>query len=237
MTPEDRGRRGAAQSAGIKKRYTELSPDEREARCHSGLLMPENSACSACGAMLAGAVSVRYLSQNQSLIVSTLCGKMFDGCGKVHSLTKLTTRQTMCAKVPQAEFDMFEKNLAAAIIKAGKSPVVRASPIPHTRDEKVLVRLGYGSYGRSWMTIAQMVFAKVFAKRSVNNDSAEFGNFCSREMRRVKEDARKVLETIKVANIPENILFYGDDDTITVNEEVLMKRTTAKQRKALYDGI
>jgi hypothetical protein len=56
-------------------------------------------------------------------------------------------------------------------------------------------------------------------------------------MRRVKEDARKVLETIKVANIPANILIYGDDDTITVNEEVLMKRTTAKQRKALYDGI
>lgn len=236
MTPEDRGERGAAQAAGRKKRYTELSPDEREAkRCQSGLRMPENSACSACGAMLAGAVMLQYHTQN-NILIRTYCGKLLDGCGKPLNLAKLTTRQTMCAKVPQAEFDMFEKNLAAAIKKAGKSPVVRASPIPYTRDEKVLVRLSHGSYGRSWTTIAQMVFAKVFTKRSDKKDAISFGNFCCREMRRVKEDARKVLETIKVANIPENILIYGDDG-ITVNEEVLMKRTTAKQRKALYDGL
>ena len=161
--------------------------------------------------------------------VRTQCG----GCGKILNLTNITDRKAMCVNMSSAEIGKFEEELKAAMNR--KSTVVRKTNTSYTPNDKVLLRLGYSWFGRGWSNIAEYFFHEDFLEDKAAKKC--FMAFGSREMKRVSEDARKVIETIDMENMSPGVLIYSDDGTIGVNEEVLMKHITAKQRKALYDGV
>ena len=225
MTPEDRGERGAALSVGQKKHHAEISREDRAAKCRSGLVVPEKAVCP-CGALLVGSI---ILPGKTSEVVRTLCG----GCGKLLVLTNITDRKAMCVNMSSAEIGKFEEELKAAMNR--KSTVVRKTNMSYTPNDKVLLRLGYSLHGRSWSNVAKYVFHEDFLEDK--DAKKRFMAFGSAEMKRVSEDARKVIETIDMENMSPGVLIFSDDGTIGVNEKVLKRHTTAKQRKALYDGM
>ena len=224
MTPEDRGERGAALSVATLKHHAQLSREDRAAKCLSGLVVPEKAVCP-CGAILVGPISL----SGKTSEVRTLCG----GCGKLLMLTNITDRKAMCVNLSSAEICKFEEELKAAMNR--RSTVVRKTYTAYTPNDKVLLRLGYSWFGRGWSNIAEYFFHEDFLEGKAAKK--RFVAFGSAEMKRVSEDARKVIETIDMDSMSPGVLMYSDDGTIGVNEKVLKRHTTAKQRKALYEGM
>ena len=219
MTPEDRGERGAALSVGQKKYQAGISREDRAAKCPSGLVVPER-------AILVGSITFRA---DRTSDIRTWCG----GCSKILNLTNITDRKAMCVNMSSAEIGKFEQELKAAMNR--KSTVVRTYT-SYTPNDKVLLRLGYSWFGRGWSNIAEYVFHEDFLEDK--DAKKRFMAFGSAEMKRVSEDARKVIETIDMESMSPGVLMYSDDGTIDgVNEKVLKRHTTAKQRKALYEGM
>ena len=237
-TPEDRaeysGRMSAAVTVAMVASHAEWSSEERAEKCLSGLVMPLEAACiralpdgSVCGAELAGIVKITQHGTKR-LYTSTLCTALHDGkrCGRV-DFTTPSRLQEVCETVPKRVLS--EKKLEAAKVAFSKREL-RARR-RWTVDEKVGVRLGYTVFGKSPVSIVALIFL-----HEVTADVSHITSFCTQQLAKMSEPSLTILGNMKGARLPLSI-FKVRAGIFTVDRARLKKLTSARQYKALFEGL
>ena len=237
-TPEERAKtsdlKSAAASVARVAVHAERSSEEQAERCMSGLAMPLEAACnralsdgSVCDAALTGIVSINQ-SNGKYLYTWTLCTALHDGkrCGRV-DFTTPSRLQEVCETVPKRALS--EKKLEAAKVAFSKREL-RARR-RWTVDEKVGVRLGYTVFGKSPVSIVALIFL-----HEVTADVSHITSFCTQQLAKMSEPSLTILGNMKGARLPLSI-FKVRAGIFTVDRARLKKLTSARQYKALFEGL
>ena len=239
-TPEERAKtsdlKSAAASVARVAVHAERSSEEQAERCMSGLAMPLEAACnralsdgSVCDAALTGIVSINQ-SNGKYLYTWTLCTALHDGkrCGRV-DFTTPSRLQEVCKTVPKRALSEFKKKLAAA-----KDAFSKREPRAKRRwtlHEKVAVRLGYSVFGKGPVSIVQLMFP-----HEVTADVYLIQMFCTTQLTKMSKSSLSILGKMKGAKLPQSIIKLRAG-ILTVDRARLQKLTSARQYKALFEGL